>query len=137
MDDHPARALPGAAAGGGLQPAGLLELDGSAGEGGGQRLRSALTLSMCTGRPFRTHLTRRKGHFGGSDVGAFGRTAADGLGRGDTRDVLAEQAGPLAARPDVAHAERPAGAHRQGQGRAQALSPALAGAAVEFEEACR
>ena len=53
MDDHPARALPGAAAGGGLLPAGLLELDGSAGEGGGQRLRSALTLSMCTGRPFR------------------------------------------------------------------------------------
>jgi len=53
MDDHPARALPGAAAGGAPAPAGLLELDGSAGEGGGQMLRSALTLSMCTGRPFR------------------------------------------------------------------------------------
>lgn len=30
-----------------------LELDGSQGEGGGQVLRSALSLSMCTGQPFR------------------------------------------------------------------------------------
>jgi RNA 3'-terminal phosphate cyclase (ATP) len=31
----------------------LLELDGSQGEGGGQILRTALSLSMCTGTPFR------------------------------------------------------------------------------------
>lgn len=31
----------------------MIELDGSAGEGGGQVLRTALTLSMITGRPFR------------------------------------------------------------------------------------
>lgn len=31
----------------------MMEIDGSAGEGGGQVLRSALTLSMMTGQPFR------------------------------------------------------------------------------------
>ena len=30
-----------------------VELDGSSGEGGGQILRTALTLSLLTGRPFR------------------------------------------------------------------------------------
>ena len=38
--------------------AGVIELDGSAGEGGGQILRSALTLSMITGRPFRIRRIR-------------------------------------------------------------------------------
>lgn len=42
MDDH---------SGSGV--AGLLEIDGSLGEGGGQVLRSALSLSLVTGRPFR------------------------------------------------------------------------------------
>lgn len=32
---------------------GWLEIDGSEGEGGGQILRTALSLSMCTGKPFR------------------------------------------------------------------------------------
>lgn len=36
----------------------LLELDGSQGEGGGQILRSALSLSMCLGRPFRIERIR-------------------------------------------------------------------------------
>jgi RNA 3'-terminal phosphate cyclase (ATP) len=31
----------------------MIELDGAAGEGGGQILRSALALSMLTGQPFR------------------------------------------------------------------------------------
>jgi RNA 3'-terminal phosphate cyclase (ATP) len=37
-----------------------LELDGSAGEGGGQILRTALSLSMCTGTPFRIVNIRAK-----------------------------------------------------------------------------
>jgi RNA 3'-terminal phosphate cyclase (ATP) len=36
----------------------LLTLDGSRGEGGGQILRSALSLSLVTGRPFRIHSIR-------------------------------------------------------------------------------
>ncbi|HEV7801917.1 MAG TPA: RNA 3'-terminal phosphate cyclase, partial [Burkholderiales bacterium] len=31
----------------------MLTLDGSQGEGGGQILRTSLSLSMCTGQPFR------------------------------------------------------------------------------------
>ncbi len=38
----------------------LLELDGSHGEGGGQILRTALTLSLVTGRPFRLAKIRAK-----------------------------------------------------------------------------
>lgn len=38
----------------------VVELDGSRGEGGGQILRSALTLSMLTGRPFRIHQIRAR-----------------------------------------------------------------------------
>ncbi len=38
----------------------MLELDGSHGEGGGQILRSALTLSMITGKPFRIERIRAK-----------------------------------------------------------------------------
>jgi RNA 3'-terminal phosphate cyclase (ATP) len=38
--------------------ASLLTLDGSRGEGGGQILRSALSLSLVTGRPFRIHSIR-------------------------------------------------------------------------------
>jgi len=38
----------------------LLELDGSQGEGGGQVLRTALSLSMCTGQPFRIVNIRAK-----------------------------------------------------------------------------
>jgi RNA 3'-terminal phosphate cyclase (ATP) len=38
----------------------MLELDGSFGEGGGQVLRSALSLSMCTGTPFRIENIRAK-----------------------------------------------------------------------------
>lgn len=39
----------------------MIELDGSAGEGGGQVLRTALTLSMITGRPFRiTNIRARR-----------------------------------------------------------------------------
>jgi RNA 3'-terminal phosphate cyclase (ATP) len=33
----------------------MMEIDGSMGEGGGQPLRAALTLSMCTGRPIRMY----------------------------------------------------------------------------------
>lgn len=38
----------------------ILELDGSQGEGGGQVLRTALSLSMCTGQPFRIVNIRAK-----------------------------------------------------------------------------
>jgi RNA 3'-terminal phosphate cyclase (ATP) len=38
----------------------MIELDGSAGEGGGQILRSALALSMCTGKPMRIEHIRAK-----------------------------------------------------------------------------
>jgi RNA 3'-terminal phosphate cyclase (ATP) len=38
----------------------VLELDGSQGEGGGQILRTALTLAMCTGSPFRIESIRAK-----------------------------------------------------------------------------
>lgn len=36
----------------------MIELDGAAGEGGGQILRSALALSMITGQPFRIRAIR-------------------------------------------------------------------------------
>ena len=36
----------------------MIEIDGSAGEGGGQILRTALALSMCTGLPFRLNQIR-------------------------------------------------------------------------------
>lgn len=38
----------------------LVSIDGSLGEGGGQILRSALALSMCTGRPFRIDAIRAR-----------------------------------------------------------------------------
>lgn len=38
----------------------MIELDGSTGEGGGQILRSALSLSMCTGQPVRIQHIRAK-----------------------------------------------------------------------------
>ncbi len=38
----------------------MIELDGSTGEGGGQILRSALALSMCTGKPMRIEHIRAK-----------------------------------------------------------------------------
>ncbi|MCK6448363.1 MAG: RNA 3'-terminal phosphate cyclase [Planctomycetes bacterium] len=38
----------------------MLELDGSAGEGGGQILRSALALALVTGTPFRIHSIRAR-----------------------------------------------------------------------------
>lgn len=38
----------------------MIELDGAAGEGGGQILRSALTLSMVTGKPFRIDRIRAR-----------------------------------------------------------------------------
>jgi RNA 3'-terminal phosphate cyclase (ATP) len=55
----PVSALPGAASGGAGAAAHLspLVLDGTA-DGGGQWVRSALTLSMCTGRPFQMHHIR-------------------------------------------------------------------------------
>ncbi len=37
-----------------------IELDGSAGEGGGQILRTSLALSMCTGRPMAIQRIRAK-----------------------------------------------------------------------------
>ncbi|MGL4575367.1 MAG: RNA 3'-terminal phosphate cyclase [Burkholderiaceae bacterium] len=38
----------------------MIEIDGSAGEGGGQILRTSLALSMVTGKPFRMHSIRAK-----------------------------------------------------------------------------
>ncbi len=36
----------------------MLDIDGSQGEGGGQILRTALSLSLCLGRPFFIHHIR-------------------------------------------------------------------------------
>jgi RNA 3'-terminal phosphate cyclase (ATP) len=38
----------------------MIELDGATGEGGGQILRTALALSMCTGQPMKMHRIRAK-----------------------------------------------------------------------------
>ena len=38
----------------------MIEIDGAQGEGGGQILRTALSLSLCTGRPFRVHSIRAR-----------------------------------------------------------------------------
>jgi RNA 3'-terminal phosphate cyclase (ATP) len=38
----------------------MIEIDGSRGEGGGQVLRTALSLSLCTGQPFRMHGIRAR-----------------------------------------------------------------------------
>jgi RNA 3'-terminal phosphate cyclase (ATP) len=38
----------------------MIELDGSTGEGGGQILRTALALSMCTGQPMKMHRIRAR-----------------------------------------------------------------------------
>src|SRR3989304_8274995 len=37
----------------------MLTIDGAMGEGGGQILRSALALSLCTGQPFHIHNIRK------------------------------------------------------------------------------
>ncbi len=41
-----------------VPPSSLITLDGSHGEGGGQILRTSLTLSLLTGRPFRIEQIR-------------------------------------------------------------------------------
>ena len=57
-----------------------IEIDGSSGEGGGQILRSALALSMCTGQPFA--LTKIRA--GASLIQLYSSLVYKGLGLVDT-----------------------------------------------------
>ena len=93
----------------------MVTLDGSKGEGGGQILRSALTLSLLTGRPFRIvriRANRDKPGLRPQHLAAVEAAAILGVGRGlGRRGRLARADLPARRRP----AARPRIRHRHGR----------------------
>lgn len=108
----------------------MIELDGRRGEGGGQVLRAALTLSMVTGRPFR--ITGVRAGRSRPGLRRQHRTAVRGAAELVAADVEGNRLGSTELRFGPGREVRPGGDHRFDTGGAgsaclvlQTLLPAL------------